>query len=196
MLVGDRQIEAACEVAHLRLRPLAERKSHLLELLARGGEQKVALIAILLAFFIGIVALSYHLPFDARLFPLVIGTAGILLTLGIAIEQVRRRGARDATTMDDDDPAAKADWPRYATALFAAPAFGLMFWLVGFVVASLAAMLLVPVLMGYANRRQLVVTALLTVAILALIGPYLLNVDLPHGLVGDWLIDKLALRAS
>jgi uncharacterized membrane protein len=98
--------------------------------------------------------------------------------------------------MDDDDPAAKADWPRYATALFAAPAFGLMFWLVGFVVASLAAMLLVPVLMGYANRRQLVVTALLTVAILALIGPYLLNVDLPHGLVGDWLIDKLALRAS
>ena len=46
------------------------------------------------------------------------------------------------------------------------------------------------------NRRQLVLTALLTVAILALIGPYLLNVDLPHGLVGDWLIDKFALRAS
>ena len=39
-------------------------------------------------------------------------------------------------------------------------------------------------------------SALLTIAILALIGPYLLNVDLPHGLVGDWLIDKLALRAS
>ena len=55
---------------------------------------------------------------------------------------------------------------------------------------------LYELLMGYANRRQLVVTALLTVAILALIGPYLLNVDLPHGLVGDWLIDKLALRAS
>jgi hypothetical protein len=158
--------------------------------------EELALIAILLVFFIGIVALSYHLPFDARLFPLVIGTAGILLTLAIAIEQMRGRGGRDVATLDDDDPAAKADWPRYATALFAAPAFGLMFWLVGFVVASLAAMLFIPVLMGYANRRQLVVTALLTVAILALIGPYLLNVDLPHGLVGDWLIDKLALRAS
>jgi hypothetical protein len=158
--------------------------------------EEFSLIAILLAFFIGIVALSYHIPFDARLFPVVIGSAGILLTLAIAVEQVRRRRARDAATVDDDDPAAKADWPRYATALFAAPAFGLAFWLVGFVVASLAAMLLVPVLMGYANRRQLVVTALLTVAILALIGPYLLNVDLPHGLVGDWLIDKLALRAS
>jgi hypothetical protein len=57
-------------------------------------------------------------------------------------------------------------------------------------------MLLMPALMGYANRRRLVVIALLTVAILALVGPYLLNVDLPHGLVGDWLIDKLALRAG
>jgi len=158
--------------------------------------EEFSLIAILLAFFIGIVALCYNIPFDARLFPVVIGSAGILLTLAIAVEQVRRRRVRDAATVDDDDPAAKADWPRYATALFAAPAFGLAFWLVGFVVASLAAMLLVPVLMGYTNRRQLVVTALLTVAILALIGPYLLNVDLPHGLVGDWLIDKLALRAS
>jgi hypothetical protein len=158
--------------------------------------EELALIAILVFFFIGIVALSYHLPFDARLFPIVIGCAGILLTLGIAVEQMRRRGARDASMVDEDDPAAKADWPRYATALFAALAFGLMFWLFGFIIASLATMLLIPVLMGYANRRQLVVTALLTVAILALIGPYLLNVDLPHGLVGDWLIDKLALRAS
>ena len=158
--------------------------------------EEFSLIAMLLLFFVGIVALSYHLPFDARLFPIVIGSAGILLTLGIAIEQMRRRGARDASTVEEDDPAAKADWPRYATALLAAPAFGLLFWLFGFIIASLAAMLLIPVLMGYANRRQLVVTALLTVAILALIGPYLLNVDLPHGLVGDWLIDKLALRAS
>jgi len=158
--------------------------------------EELSLIALLLLFFVGIVALSYPLPFDARLFPFVIGSAGILFTLGIAIEQATRRGARDASTVDEDDPAAKADWPRYATALLAAPAFGLMFWLVGFIIASLAAMLLIPVLMGYANRRQLVVTALVTVAILALIGPYLLNVDLPHGIVGDWLIDKLALRAS
>ena len=158
--------------------------------------EEFSLIALLLLFFIAIVALSYHIPFDARLFPLLIGSAGILLTLGIAAEQVRRRGARDGSIPNDEEHVISVDWPRYATALFAAPAFGLVFWLVGCVVASLAAMLLVPVLMGYANRRQLVVTALLTVAILALIGPYLLNVDLPHGLVGDWLIDKLALRAS
>ena len=49
--------------------------------------EEFSLIAILLLFFFGIVAFSYHLPFDARLFPIVIGSAGILLTLGIAIEQ-------------------------------------------------------------------------------------------------------------
>jgi hypothetical protein len=156
--------------------------------------EEFSLIAILLLFFIAIVALSYHIPFDARLFPVIIGSAGILLTLAIAVEQMRGRSARDAS--DEDDPAVKADWSRYATALLAAPAFGLLFWLVGFIIASLAAMLLMPVLMGYANRRRLVVIAVLTVAILALIGPYLLNVDLPHGLLGDWLIDKLALRAG
>jgi Tripartite tricarboxylate transporter TctB family len=124
----------------------------------------------------------------------VIGTAGILLTLGIAVEQVRRWRAGDTSASDEDDAANKADWARYATALLSAPVFGLLFWLFGFVVAALAAMLIMPPLMGYADRRQLVITALLTVAIVAFIAPYLLNVDLPHGLVGDWL--KLALRAS
>ena len=158
--------------------------------------EEFSLIGILLIFFIAIVALSYDVPFDARLFPVIIGSAGVLLMLGIGIEQLRRRRARDVSTLDADDPAIKADWGRYATALLSSPVFGLLFWLFGFIIASLAAMLLMPMLMGYANRRQLVVTAVLTVAILALIGPYLLNVDLPHGVVGDWLIDKLALRAS
>ena len=158
--------------------------------------EEFSLIGILLVFFIAIVALAYDVPFDARLFPVIIGTAGILLMLGIGIEQLRRHRARDASTLDADDPAIKADWGRHATALLSAPVFGLLFWLFGFIIASLAAMLIMPMLMGYANRRRLVVTAVLTVAILALIGPYLLNVDLPHGVVGDWLIDKLALRAN
>jgi hypothetical protein len=153
--------------------------------------EELALIALLLLFFIGIVAFSYSTPFDARLFPLIIGSAGILLTLGIAVGDVLRRRADSASELDDNDRADKAEWPRYATALLSAPVFGLLFWLFGFVVASLAAMLLMPVLMGYPNRRQLVVVALVTVAVLAVICPYLLNVDLPHGLVGDWLIDML-----
>jgi hypothetical protein len=158
--------------------------------------EEFSLIALLLLFFIAIVALSYHIPFDARLFPLLIGSAGILLTLGIAAEQVRRRGARDGSIPNNEEHVISVDWPRYATALLSAPVFGLLFWLFGFIIAALAAMLLMPVLMGYANRWRLVVIAIVTVAVLALVGPYLLHVDLPHGLVGDWIIDKLALRAG
>jgi hypothetical protein len=109
---------------------------------------------------------------------------------------MRRRRAGAAVVVDADDPAARADWPRYATALLSAPAFGLLFWLFGFIIASFAAMMLIPLLMGYGNRRRLVVTAAITVVVLAVIGPYLLNVELPQGVVGDWLIDKLALRAG
>jgi len=156
--------------------------------------EEFALIALLLLFFVGIVELTYKIPFDARLFPVVVGSAGIVLTLAIAVEQVRRRRAGDSSVADEEDPAAKAGWPRFATALLSAPVFGLAFWLVGFIVASLAAMLLMPVLMGYSDRRQLVLIAVITVAVLAVVCPYLLNVDLPHGLVGDWLIDQLALR--
>ena len=54
-------------------------------------------------------------------------------------------------------PPPRPTWPRYATALLSAPVFGLSFWLFGFVIASLAAMLLMPALMGYPNRRLLVV---------------------------------------
>jgi len=157
--------------------------------------EEFALTAILLVFFLGIVAFAFHIPFDARLFPLVIGGAGILLVLAVGIEQVRRRVA-DVPVAETDDAAARADWPRYCTALLAAPVFGLLFWLFGFIIASLAAMLLIPVLMGYSNRGKLLIIAVITVAVLALIAPYLLNVDLPHGLIGDWLVDRLGLRAS
>jgi len=161
--------------------------------------EELALVAILLAFFVAIVAFAVSLPFDARLFPLIIGSAGILLSLGVALLALRRR-AGDASAADagarEDDPAARAGWPRYLTALFAAPVFGLIFWLFGFVIAALVAMLLMPPLMGYADRRRLIITALVTVVVLALVAPRLLNVDLPHGVVGDWLIDVLALRAG
>jgi hypothetical protein len=157
--------------------------------------EEFALVALLLVFFVGIVGLSFGSPFDARLFPIVIGCAGILLSLGIGVAQWRRYCTGNDTP-DVDDAGAAAPPARFAAALLAAPVFGLLFWLLGFVVASLAAMLLLPPLMGYRDRKRLVVITVVAVAALALVAPRLLAVDLPHGLVGDWLIDALALRPS
>jgi Tripartite tricarboxylate transporter TctB family len=154
--------------------------------------EEFTLIVLLLLLFGGVIVFSIRLPFDAKLFPLVIGTAGILLCLVIAIEEIRRRSSvAPADVVRDDDPAITATWPRFVTALLSAPMFGLLFWLLGFFVASLAAMLVMPLLMGYENRRMMVVVGLATVASLAVFFPYLVGVNLPHGLVGDWLIDQL-----
>ena len=48
-LVGDRKAELARELARLRLGQVAERKAHVAQLLARGGEQEIALVAIVVA---------------------------------------------------------------------------------------------------------------------------------------------------
>jgi hypothetical protein len=65
-----------------------------------------------------------------------------------------------------------------------------VFFLFGFFVASLAAMFVLPPLMGYTNRRMTIIVGLATVVVLAVFFPYLVGVNLPHGLVGDWLIDR------
>jgi hypothetical protein len=154
--------------------------------------EELALIAMLLVLFGGVIVFAIRLPFDAKLFPLIIGSAGILLCLAIIMQELaRRRSAAPADVVPDDDPAASASWPRFAAALLAAPVFGLVFWLFGFFVASLAAMLAMPPLMGYSNRRMVLIVGLATVAVLAVFFPSLVGVNLPHGVVGDWLIDSL-----
>jgi Tripartite tricarboxylate transporter TctB family len=154
--------------------------------------EEFALVALLLIAFGGIIFFAIPLPLDARLFPWVIGTAGILLCLAILVQQVRRRAtAAPAKVVSEDDPATNATWLRYMMALLAAPVFGIVFWLFGFFVASLAAMFVMPPLMGYSNRRTMLIVGLATVAVLALFFPYLVGVNLPHGVVGDWLVDQL-----
>ena len=46
LLVGDRETEASRQFARLRLGHVAERKAQIVELLARGREQEIALVAI------------------------------------------------------------------------------------------------------------------------------------------------------
>jgi hypothetical protein len=145
---------------------------------------------VLLVFFSGIIAFAVRLPFDARLFPMVVGITGIVLTLAILFQELRRPGGHTGA-VSPDDPAANASWLRYATALLSTPVFGIVFWLFGFFVASLAAMFVMPTLMGYSDRRRLLIVGLVTVGFLALFFPYLVGVNLPHGVVGDWLIDAL-----
>src|SRR4051812_33713096 len=126
------------------------------------AREEYALIGILLLFFSGIIMFALRLPFDARLFPMVTGTTGILLTLLIAVQELR--AAAHAGAVSGDDAAANSSWPRFAAALLSAPVFGVVFWLFGIFVASLAAMLVMPRLMGYSDWRRLLIVGVVTVA--------------------------------
>jgi uncharacterized protein YqhQ len=153
--------------------------------------EEFALVAFLFVVFAAVVLLALNLPFDAKLFPMIIGVAGVVLGVAIAIQEWRRRATTaPADVVSEDDSAANATWRRYVTALLAAPVFGVVFFLFGFFVASLAAMFVLPPLMGYTNRRMTIIVGLATVVVLAVFFPYLVGVNLPHGLVGDWLIDR------
>jgi hypothetical protein len=154
--------------------------------------EEFALLAVLLILFGGVIIFAIRLPFDAKLFPMIIGGVGIALCLTIAAQELRRRRiAAPIDVVPEDDSAANALWPRYATALLAAPVFGIVFWLFGFFIASLAAMFLMPPLMGYTDRRMIALVGLATVAFLAVFFPYLVGVSLPYGIIGDWLLDQL-----
>src|SRR5262249_31793895 len=89
---GDREIQGAAGLSGRQAR------------IASYWREEFALIAILLLFFIAIVALSYDTPFDARLFPLVIGGAGIVLMILVAVEQIHRRALDGGSMLGENDP--------------------------------------------------------------------------------------------
>lgn len=153
--------------------------------------EEFVLIGLVLFVFIGNILFALHLPFDAKLFPTVIGCAGALLCFLIVIAEFRRWRTQAASAIRNDDPATHVEWQRYALALGSTPVFGLLLWLLGFFVASLAAMIAMPWLMGFRDRKVIALVTVVTIVILTLIFPYFVGVNLPHGIVGDWLIDRL-----
>lgn len=152
--------------------------------------EEFVLVALLLVIFCGIIVFGLRLPFDARLFPMVVGTTGVVLCGLIVAAEVRRQRMSPALDpVKSDDPAIIASGRRYALALSCAPAFGLLLWLFGFFVASLVAMLAMPWLMGFRKKTIIGAVAFMTVVTLSVAFPYALGVSLPLGLVGDWLVE-------
>lgn len=155
----------------------------------RFWQDEIVLAVLLLVVFAGVVGLATGFSPEAQVFPSIIGTAGIVLSAGVVIAALRDRKAGTAPPESATGEATTSG--RLWLALLSAPAFGLVFWIFGFYVASFLTALAMPFLMGYRNRRVVPVFAVVTVAATALLFPYVLDVSLPHGVVGDWLIDRM-----
>lgn len=161
----------------------------IVEALRRYWREEFVLAGCLAVLFAAVAILAQGFPRDARLFPTVVGTAGALLSVtafAIAFRARRRGGPPPDATAEE-----AAETPRrLGLAVLSPPLFGLVLWIFGFYVASFLAALVMPPLMGYPQRRVLLPFAVVTVVATALLFPVALDVSLPHGLIGDWLIDR------
>lgn len=150
---------------------------------------EVALALALAALFGVVIGTALGYPRDARLFPIIIGTGGLVLSLALALAVMIRGGAPLADTAAKPDEARDAHGSgRIVLAVLASPVFGLLLWLVGFWIATAIAVFAVPWMMGYRNKAMLALLALGTIAVLALTFPYLLKVGLPIGVFGEWFL--------
>ncbi|MBM3487857.1 MAG: hypothetical protein FJX67_14695 [Alphaproteobacteria bacterium] len=158
-------------------------------MVARGARAEVTIALGLAAVFAVVVGTALGYPRDARLFPVIIGTGGLVLSLALAILALMGRNVAAAgTTPDMASEEAGAGPARFALAVLAAPVFGLLLWLVGFWIATAVAVYAIPWLMGYRHRLKLLLLALGTIAAHVVTFPLLLKVPLPVGELGEWFL--------
>ena len=125
-----------------------------------------------------ILALNY--PPEPRLFPLIVAVAGMLFSIallsGIGLHD-RELGA--------PEPIARG---KLALTLAVSPVYGVALFVVGYWIATLAAVPTVAWLLGYRNARTLAIVTVSLAVVLGVLFP-LLGVGLPRGL----LVENLGL---
>jgi hypothetical protein len=149
-------------------------------------------LALFLVFLL-VVAEGATYPPEARLFPTMVGVAGMVLALAVFL--VHGGGAdsdAEAATSEDlsaaPPDAAPPSRGRVLLAVAAAPVYALVVWVLGFYVASLLALVVLPQCLGYRRVGMLTLIAALGVALIAVVFSWGMEMTLPNGLVGDWVL--------
>ena len=145
---------------------------------AKGGIGERIFAGALGLVFVGQFLLALRYPPEPRLFPLIVAVAGGALTLALA----SGRGLHDHQL----GAAEKLPRARFLLTLAVSPAYALALWLFGYWVATLAAIPLIAIQLGYRNKRNLALVTVLTSLVLGIIFP-MLEVPLPKGLLASML---------
>jgi hypothetical protein len=138
-----------------------------------GAWAEVAMAAALGAYFVYQLAAASRYPPEPALFPRIVALAGIGLAAAVALRVLRL------------PPAAPADAiaPAKLAVVVSAPiVFGLGLWLFGYWLASAAALIVLPLLLGLRQWKALVLTSLAVTLFFGLVLGYL-DVRLPRGLL-------------
>ena len=143
-----------------------------------------------LGFFVLWLVLAFAFPKDARLFPIIVSGAGSILSLMVLLAVGKLPPAEaDTETLEGSKVAdTKELLPRGTVALLGFPAYYLMVTLVGFHVVSILLIMVMPFLMGYRRPVPLFVIGLVTVLVVSYSFSATLQVRLPQGIIGNWII--------
>jgi len=139
--------------------------------------------AALLAVFAVMVGEATRYPRDSRMFPILIGSIGLLVAI-LLLVRLLRGTVRHAAGEDPEGGEAFHAAPLWA-ALLAAPVFGIVLVLFGFWVATALCAFFGPAVMGYRSLWRRVALTLGTLAAFAVLFPVVLDVSLPRGEIVD-----------
>lgn len=124
--------------------------------------------------FLGQFCMALRYPADPRLFPLMVAVAGGAL----AVALLAGFGLHDATL----GPPEKLPRASLALTLSVSPVYGFCLWLFGYWIATLVAIPVISMLLGYRNLKILLLVTAGVTAALGIIFP-LLAVPLPKGML-------------
>jgi hypothetical protein len=147
---------------------------------------------LLCALFVGVVAISRTYTADAALFPTIVGIVGILLCSIFLVTAILKPDFVAANVLDMEESSTN---PRgFWVAFVSSPLYCLAIDLVGFDVATFVAIVLMPSLLGYRRYLRLILIALAAVAVLHLVFVSAVQIDLPNGLIGDFLLRRFVYQ--
>jgi hypothetical protein len=141
-------------------------------------------------FFATVLLGSLGMRATAALFPRVIGTAGLLCLVLIWFQAFNATPTSRTVSNEEEDDFRQASPRTRFLALAAAPAYGLIFWLAGFYVAAAATIFGIPMLLGYRRPVVLAVLAAVSTLLIGLLFSTALDLQMPHGLIGNWFFEK------
>lgn len=149
----------------------------------------VAAAAALVTIFVVMAVLSLGYPRDARLFPLIVCTAGLCFGIGILIAEYRRRPETAEDGAELPEFFRSGNVAQRWTALVAAPLYGLLLMLIGFYFTSGIALVVLPYFLGYRRFWFLVRFAVVTIAIINVLFSYVMDMSMPKGLLDTWFLE-------
>ena len=126
--------------------------------------------------FLGQFFLALHYPPDPRLFPLIIAVIGMALCIALLA----------GMGLHDRELGSPERLPRASLVLtlLVSPVYGAVLWLFGYWLATLVAIPLIAMLLGYRSRGKLFLVSVATTIALGVLFP-LLDVPLPVGLLPE-----------